>query len=148
MVGVDAAAEGKTWVLGGACGAAAGCSLRTPWDVAPASGCSSTLSGLARGGSCCRRAILSNRVCLEIVRRSPIVLHFFHVCFAQWTGRVLLQPLDQADEVEAQVVTWCGDGSFFDRFQADGAGLRLDMAAFTLGTGLAGGAFDVEIVGR
>jgi hypothetical protein len=57
---------------------------------------------------------------------------------------MLLKPLDQADEVEAQMVTWRGDGSFFDRFQADGAGLGLDMAAFAL----AGGAFDPEVVWR
>jgi hypothetical protein len=55
---------------------------------------------------------------------------------------MLLKPLYQADEVEAQVVAGRGNGSFFDRFQTDGAGLGLDMAAFAL----AGGAFDAEIV--
>lgn len=55
---------------------------------------------------------------------------------------MLLKPLYQTDEVEAQVVTWRGDGSFFDRFQADGAGLGLDMAA----PALAGSAFDAEVV--
>jgi hypothetical protein len=55
---------------------------------------------------------------------------------------MLLKPLYQADKVEAQVVTWRGDGSFFDRFQADGAGFGLDIAAFAL----ARGAFDAEVV--
>lgn len=55
---------------------------------------------------------------------------------------MFLKPLDQADKVEAQVITWRGDGSFFDRFQTDGAGLGLDMAAFAL----AGGAFDAEVI--
>ena len=57
---------------------------------------------------------------------------------------MLLEPLYQADEVEAQVITWCGNGALFDRFQADGTGLGLDMAAFAL----AGGAFDAEVVWR
>ena len=56
---------------------------------------------------------------------------------------MLLKPLYQADEIEAQVVTWRGDGSFLDRFQADGAGFRLDIAAFAL----ARGTFDAEVVG-
>ena len=55
---------------------------------------------------------------------------------------MLLKPLNQADEVEAQMVAWRCDGSFFDGFQTDGAGLGLDMAAFAL----AGGAFDAEVV--
>ena len=59
---------------------------------------------------------------------------------------MLLKPLYQANEVKTQMITWRGDGSLFDRFQADGAGLGLvlDMAAFTL----AGGAFYAEVVWR
>ena len=55
---------------------------------------------------------------------------------------MLLEPLYEADEVETQVVAWRCDGSFFDRFQTDGAGFGLDMAAFAL----VGGAFDAEVV--
>lgn len=57
---------------------------------------------------------------------------------------MLLKPLDQADEVEVQVVAGCCDGAFFDRFQTDGTRFGLDMAAFAL----AGGALDAEVVWR
>ena len=57
---------------------------------------------------------------------------------------MLLKPLHEADEVEAQVVAGCCDGAFLNRFQTDGAGFGLDMAAFAFA--LAGGAFDAEIV--
>lgn len=91
---------------------------------------------------CC--IVLPNCVDLEVPWRSPVVLHLFHLRFAERTSRMLLEPLYQAYEVETQVITWCGDGSFFDRFQADGAIFGLDMAALAL----AGGAFDAEVVWR
>jgi len=55
---------------------------------------------------------------------------------------MLLKPLYQADEVEAQVVARRCDGSFLYCFQANGAGFGLDITAFALG----GGAFDTEVV--
>ena len=61
---------------------------------------------------------------------------------------MLLKPLHEADEVEAQVVAGCCDGAFLNRFQTDGAGFGLDMAAFAFVFVLAGGAFDAEIVCR
>jgi hypothetical protein len=57
---------------------------------------------------------------------------------------MLLKPLYEADEVEVQVVAGCCDGAFLDCFQTDGAGFRLDMAAFAL----AGSTLDAEVVWR
>lgn len=135
MVLVDLAPAGDGWVFGASCRTTACIRRRTPWYIAP----TPRYSALPSLASRRLRSSLSNGICLEIVRCAPIVLHLFHLCFTKRAGCVFLQPLDQADKIEAQVVARRCDGSFLDRFEANSARFGLDMA-------LCSGSFDFEVV--
>ena len=89
-------------------------------------------------------------VCFVVVGRSPVVLDGFHFCFAERAGRVLLEPLHQADEVEAEVVAGGCYGALVDCFEADGAGFGFGWGVVLLLAlqGGGGGAFDLEIIWR
>jgi hypothetical protein len=63
---------------------------------------------------------------------------------------VLLQPLYQAYEVEAEVVAWGCYSALVDCFEADGAGFGFGWSEVLLLAlqGGGGGAFDLEVIWR